>query len=482
VLAVLCLGQSVVLLDTTVVNVAIPAIINGLPASLDQILWVINGYILTYAALLITAGRLGDLYGPKRLFLVGLALFAAASVGCGLAQDPGQLIAARVAQGIGGALLTPQSLSMITQVFPAGRRGAAFGVWGSVAGIAAAAGPTVGGLLVATLGWRWVFYVNLPIGLAGIALGAAVLPELGSGRRHRLDLVGTALVSVALFLLAYGLIEGEPRHWGQVWGPVTVPMLMVGGLLVLCAFWLVERQRQGREPLLPFAVLRDRNFALMAFVVAALPCGLGAMLFLTLIYLQSALGMGAFAAGATVAAAPLVSVFVAPTAGRLIDRFGGKYVLVAGFGLFAAGIGYIGAVAAVDSTWLDLLPGLLVFGVGMGVAASPAAVVAMRDIEPSMSGAASGVFNTTRLCGSLLGSAAVGALLQARLAVSLPAASSYAAGLTAAVRVSYLLPVAVLLLAALVTLGVRERRPAAQLPPPEPSTRPAAVGYAGPAD
>src|SRR5881409_3363621 len=191
ILLVLCLGFFMILLDLTVVNVTIPSIIDGLHAGLDEILWVLNAYILVYAVLLITAGRLGDMYGAKRLFLIGLAVFTLASIGCSLAQSPGQLILARIIQGVGGALLTPQTLSVLTVIFPADKRGAAFGIWGAVAGVATVAGPTLGGLIVTHWGWSWIFFVNLPVGVVALVLAAVVMPNLKLNRRHRLDLVGT---------------------------------------------------------------------------------------------------------------------------------------------------------------------------------------------------------------------------------------------------------------------------------------------------
>src|SRR3989440_5433123 len=227
VLLVLTTGFFMILLDTTIVNVAIPAMSTGLNTTLDQILWVLNAYILVYAVLLITAGRLGDLYGPKQLFLIGLVLFTLASAACGLAQTPGELIAARVAQGVGGALLTPQTLSVITMIFPPDKRGAAFGIWGATAGIATVAGPVVGGWLVTDFGWRWIFFVNVPVGIVALIGAAIVMPNLKLNRRHRLDWVGTVLATAGLFLITFGLIEGQPHHWGKVWGPVTIVEMIV---------------------------------------------------------------------------------------------------------------------------------------------------------------------------------------------------------------------------------------------------------------
>ncbi|MFI0423551.1 DHA2 family efflux MFS transporter permease subunit [Spongiactinospora sp. 9N601] len=454
VLVVLCLGQCVVLLDTTIVNAAIPSMVSGLGASVDEILWIGSSYLLAYAVLLVTSGRLGDLYGQKRLFVTGLLLFTAASAACGAAQSPGQLVAARVVQGVGAALLTPQSLALISRIFPADRRGRALGVWGSMVGLAAAAGPTAGGLLISTLGWRWVFYINLPIGAVVVVLALLVLPTLPAAGGRRLDVMGTVLITAGLGLLVFGLIEGEPNGWSPF-----ILALIGAGVLLLAVFLAVERDRQDREPLLPFAMLRERNFTVTSLVVWTLPCSLGAMLFLTMIYLQTVLGISALHAGLLVAVAPLVSVFVSPLSGRLIDAFHGKYVMIGGFALFALGIGVLALSATPDATALDLLPGLAVFGVGMGIASAPPGAVALRGIGEAHAGAASGLFNMSRVCGNALGGATVGALLQARLAAwdgSLtPSGEAGRAALAHAVRETYLFPIGVLLLAVAVSFAVR---------------------------
>ncbi|GAB2701735.1 MFS transporter [Kitasatospora kifunensis] len=441
-----CFTQAVVLLDTTAVNVAVPSVAHGLHAGMDQVLWMINAYLLAYAVLLATGGRLGDLFGPRRIFLIGLAVFVLASAACGAAQTPEQAIIARVFQGVGGALQTPQAMAIITRMFPADRRGAALGVWGSFAGIVAAAGPTLGGLMVSWLGWRGIFYLNLPVGLIGSVLVVLLVPRLASARRRRIDLLGSAVLTVGMLGVVYGLIEGPPHHWGALLGPLTTPVVIAAGVLLLGVFLLVERGRQERDPLVPFTILRNRNFTVMAVVVSVLPCGLGGVLLLTPLYLQEVQKFSAFRAGLLIAAAPLVSIFVAPYSGKLCDRFGGKYVMVAGLLLFGTGIGLLAGLIRTQSGWAALLPGLFFVGLGMGVAFAPAGVVAFARIPPEMSGAASGVFNTTRLCGSLLGSASVAALLQAQLSHG---------GVTHAVRVTYLLPVAVLAAGALVTLLVR---------------------------
>jgi len=428
VLTTLCLGFFMILLDTTIVNIAIPDLSTSLDASLDQILWIVNAYVLVYAVLLITAGRLGDLYGPKQLFIIGLVVFTLASAACGFATSPGQLVAARVVQGVGGALLTPQTLSVITVIFPPERRGAAFGVWGGVAGVATVTGPTLGGYLVTDWGWEWIFFVNVPIGVVTIALAAVVMPKLKLNRRHRLDWTGTVLATVGLFLITYGLIEGESHHWGKVWGPITIPELIGAGALVMVAFFVHQYATRAKEPLVPFSIFSDRNFSLMNWVVGAISFGMLGLFLPLVIYLQSVIGLSALQAGIAVAPMSLLSMVIAPFAGRAADRMGGKWILFAGLTLWSSGMGLVVWLARADAGQWTLLPGLLVAGAGLGMTFAPLQTIAMRDIAPQVAGAASGLINTSRQLGGVIGSAAVGALLQAQLATALPHAARDEAG------------------------------------------------------
>jgi EmrB/QacA subfamily drug resistance transporter len=423
VLTALCLGFFMILLDTTIVNVAIPSLSEGLHASLSDILWILNAYILVYAVLLITAGRLGDLFGPKLLFLAGLTIFTAASVACGFAQNPGQLIVFRIAQGLGGALLTPQTLSVITIIFPPDRRGAAFGVWGAVAGVATLAGPVLGGWLVTNFNWRWIFFVNLPVGIATLVMTMVVMPSIKVNRRHRLDIPGVLLSTAALFLITFGLIEGQSYHWGRVWGPVTIVELIIAGGVLLAVFLYLQWVERNREPLVPFSIFRDRNFSILSFVVMAIAFGMFGMFLPLTIFLQSVLGLSAFQAGLTFAPMSLISMVIAPFAGRLADR-AGKWILLAGLAFFATGMGIIIASSRLGMSRWHLLPGLIVAGIGLGMTFAPLQTVAMRNIQPQMAGAASGLINTTRQLGGVVGSAAVGALLQAQLADKLKASAA----------------------------------------------------------
>src|SRR5256886_11597831 len=237
VLVVLTTGFFMILLDTTIVNVAIPAMSAGLHTTLDQILWVVNAYVLTYAVLLITAGRLGDLYGQRNVFAIGLLVFTVASALCGFSQSPTQLIAARVVQGVGGAMLTPQTLAILTSIFPPERRGAAFGIWGGVAGLATLAGPTGGGALITWVSWPSIFFINVPIGIAALIATFAIIPDLRPGRQHGWDVIGIIVATAGLFAIVFGLIEGERYNWCQIGSyPVTIPHVIGTGAELMVRF------------------------------------------------------------------------------------------------------------------------------------------------------------------------------------------------------------------------------------------------------
>ncbi len=418
VLVVLTTGFFMILLDTTIVNVAIPAMSTGLSASLDEILWVLNAYVLVYAVLLITAGRLGDLFGQRNLFAIGLAVFTLASALCGLAQNSTELIAARIVQGVGGALLTPQTLSIITSIFPPERRGAAFGLWGGVAGLATIAGPTIGGALITWVDWRWIFFINIPIGIGALIATFAIVPDLRPGRSHGWDVVGVALATTGLLGIVFGLIEGQRYNWGEIGSyGVTIPEVIGGGVVLMIVFIVWERFQA--EPLVPLSLFAERNFSVANWIAAAISFGMLSMFLPVTIYLQSVRGFSAFLAGLTFAPMSLTSMFVAPFAGRLVDRIGGKYILMTGISLFTIGFGLVAYVAGPDSTWATFLVPAIIAGAGMGMTFAPMTTVAMRNIEPRMAGAASGILNTTRQLGAVIGSAVIGALLQNQLATAL---------------------------------------------------------------
>jgi EmrB/QacA subfamily drug resistance transporter len=418
-LLVLSLGFFVVLLDTTIVNVAIPTMLPSLHASLDQMLWVVNAFLLTYAVLLLTGGRLGDILGQRNLFVVGLGAFTVASAVCGLAQDANQLIAARAFQGVGAAILTPQTLVIAVAIFPAERRGAAFGILAGVTGLAALAGPTLGGLIVTYLDWRWIFFVNLPVGLTGIALALRLVPDLRPGKRHRLDLVGATLATAGLTGLVFGLIEGQRYDWGAVAGTwMTIPEIIGAGVVLLGVFLVWERSQA--EPLVPLALFRNRNFAIMVWLSALWSFALFGMMLTTTIDLQSVLGMSAVQSGLTVISLTVVMVLTGPVAGRLTDRIGSRSILALGFVLFAGGVAAVAGVESVTASSLTFLLPLAVAGLGLGCIIAPLMTEAMREVPPVLTGAASGTLNTSRQVGAAIGAAVIGgAVLQHQLASAL---------------------------------------------------------------
>jgi EmrB/QacA subfamily drug resistance transporter len=435
ILLVVSLGFFMTLLDLTIVNIAIPNMLTSLHASLDDILWVINAYALVLAVLVITAGRLGDLIGPRIMFLGGIAVFTAASAACGLAPSPGWLIGFRAVQGLGAAMLMPQTLTIITNTFPPERRGAAFGVWGAVAGVATVAGPTLGGLLVSAFDWRWIFFVNLPIGVIVLLITPVIIPDLRMGRRHRIDVPGVLLASAGLLAICYGLVEGQKYNWGTITSFVSIPLILGLGVALLIAFLVVQKLTQQREPLVPFAVFRDRNFSVINWVSGVLAVGMMGIFLPLTIFFQSVLGFSALKAGLTMAPASLMSMFVAPAAGRMTDKIGGKYILMSGLLLFAGGMGWVALIAHPGSEWQSFLGPLVVAGIGMGCIFAPLVTTAMRNIKPQMAGAASGVLNTVRQVGLVIGTAAVGALLQNQLVSAMATqASSRSAALPPQVR------------------------------------------------
>ncbi|WJK35187.1 DHA2 family efflux MFS transporter permease subunit [Solwaraspora sp. WMMA2065] len=406
VLAVLSLAYFLTQLDVAVLAVAVPSIMADLDASADQVVWSLSAYIFLLAMALITAGRLGDLYGRRRIFLIGVAVFTAASVAAGLAQGPGQLIAARAVQGLGAALLTPQTLALLMEAFPPDRRGTAFGIRGAVGGIAAISGPAAGGVLVSTLDWRWIFWLNLPLGLLMLVVGRLVLPEVAQRVRRRLDVTGVVLASAVLFCLAFGISQGERYGWNAgIWATLGVSGVCVA------AFLAQQRRRQDREPLVPFTLFRQRNFPLMnGFSLTTSGTVIGLVLVLSL-YFQQVLGLDAWAAGLMIVPASLFSTLLDPVAGKLADRVQGRYLLLVGAVATVAGMAWAAVEMRDGATWTAFVAPMCVIGVGNAFLFTPLAVVALSDVEQQQAGAASGVLITSLQIGSMLGAAAVGALL-----------------------------------------------------------------------
>lgn len=449
VLVVLLLGFFMILLDITIVNVAIPAIERGLNTSYDRILWILNGYTLVYAVLLITAARLGDMFGPKLLFLIGLVLFTCASGACAFATSDTELIAFRVVQGVGGALLTPQTLSIITSIFPPEQRGVAFGLWGALAGVASTVGPILGGWLVTDFAWQAIFFINVPIGIVTVVLIVLLMPEVRSNFRHDLDLRGVLLVSAGLFLGIFALIEGQHYSWGPIngvgafsigptrWSAISIYSLLVYAAIILAVF--VWAETKAREPILPLTLMRIRNFSLGCGIYTLL--GLAIFPFFTpfTIFMQSILGFSAIRSGLTTVPLSAALIVASPVAGTLATRGYGKQVLVAGMLTAGAGFLLVVKVLALDNTsWSYTVP-LVLTGIGMGCSFAPLTTLIMRDVRASDAGGASGFLNMVQQVGGTLGQAMVGAVLSNRVAESFaPQAAQIAPRIPGAFRGHFL--------------------------------------------
>ena len=406
-LAVVCVAVFMLLLDITIVNVALPDIAKSLHANFSAIQWVIDAYSLMLAALLLTAGSLGDLLGRKRIFIAGLVIFSLASLACGLANSSTLLNLMRGVQGIGGAIMFAQSLALIAQEFQGRERGTAFGIWGATVGASVAVGPLIGGVLTETLGWEWVFFVNVPIGAAAVALAISKMHESRDPQAPPIDWLGAVTFSGGLFLLVFALIRGNPEGWGS---PLIVAML-IAAVLLLVAFFAIESRISN--PMLDLALFKVRTFTGASITAFGLSASMFAMfLFLTL-YLQIGLGESPLNAGLHFLPITLVSFVVAPISGRLSTSVPVRLLMGGGLLLVALGLLLMhGLEPRPKGEWTDLLPGFLVAGFGIGLINPPLAQTAVGVVDPRRSGMASGINTTFRQVGIATGIAALGAVYQ----------------------------------------------------------------------
>jgi EmrB/QacA subfamily drug resistance transporter len=423
-LLVVSAATAMLLLDVTVVNVALPAIRGDLGASFGEMQWVIDAYALTLAATLLSAGALADRIGRRAVFVAGLAAFTACSALCAAASSPLFLDLARAAQGVGAAAMFASSLALLANEFQDSERGFALGVWGGVTGAALAIGPLVGGVLTDELDWRWIFLVNLPIGGLLIWLTARSLPESREERARPLDLAGMVTFGVACFLATYGLIRGNEDGWGNF----TIVSALVGAAVFLAAFVAVERRTEA--PMLPLSLFRIPAFTGTALVAFAQSVALYPLLLFVAIYLQNGLGLSPTATGLRILPLTLVLVVVAPISGRLTNRLPLRLPLTTGLVLIGVGLLLMRAIDA-DSEWTALLPGLLVGGLAIGVI-SPALAAAMVSVLPvERSGLASGINNTFRQLGIAIGIAGLGAIFEHHVGEALATRAGIVAGLDA---------------------------------------------------
>ena len=472
----LVIGFFMILVDTTIVSVANPAIKAALDPetnNLDNVVWVTSAYLLAYAVPLLITGRLGDRFGPKNIYLIGLAVFTLASLACGLSPTLGALIAFRAVQGLGAAMMTPQTMAVITRTFPPNQRGAAMGLWGATSGVAMLVGPLAGGLLVDGLGWEWIFFINIPVGIVGFVLAWILVPKLET-HPHRFDLVGVVLSAVALFLIVFGLQEGETYDWGVIWGPITVWGLILAGAVVLALF-IWQQAKTKSEPLVPLELFRDRNFSVANIGIATVGFTVTSMSLPLMFFIQLGRGLTPTEAALLLVPMAVAAGVLSPIAGRWLDRTDPRVLLVPGLLLVTGSLVLYSFLMNVDTPiWMFLIPSFIM-GVGNAGMWGPLATTATRNLAPRQAGAGAGIYNTMRTIGSVLGSASIAVFMQARLEANLPGASEAAAGFgegtlppqiaepfSTAMAQAILLPAAVLLIGVVAVLFLRR-------PPPTPT-------------
>jgi EmrB/QacA subfamily drug resistance transporter len=403
-----CLATFMLLLDVTVVNVALPDIRQELGGSFTDMQWVVDAYALGLASILLAAGSLGDLVGRRLVFLTGIAVFVAASFGCGLAGTPTVLNIARAVQGLGGAMMFATSLALIAQEFPPNERGTAIGLWGATTGFSVAVGPVIGGVITEHLGWEWIFFVNVPVGLATMAMTLAQVPEGERDKTTRVDWGGLVTFSGALFCLVLALIRGNDEGWGS---PLIVGLFAASVVLML-AFVVTELRIES--PMLDLHLFRIPAFTGAQITAFVLHATMFSMFLYIVIYVQSILGYSPLEAGIRFLPISVLSFLVAPVSGKLVERLPVRAFLGGGLALIGIGLLLMGGLDPGDD-WTTLLPGFVICGIGIGCVNPPLATAAIGVVEPRQSGAASGINNTFRQVGIATGIAALGALFQARV-------------------------------------------------------------------
>ena len=412
-LYVLCLGVLMIVLDTTVVTVALPSIQASLGFSDTGLVWVLNAYMLTFGGFLLLGGRLGDLYGNRRLFLLGLVSFTVASLACGVAPTRAVLVVARAVQGVGGAVVAAVALALIMNLFTEpGERAKAMGVYGFICAAGGSIGGVLGGVLTGLLNWHWIFLINLPIGIGVFVMCLRLLPQdTPAAVRPKLDVIGAVLVTLGLMTVVYAIVGGNAEGWTS---PRTLGLLAVGGAL-LVAFFGVEARVQ--DPLMPLHLLRLRNLSGANVIAVLWAAGMFAWFVITALYLQRVLGYDPLQVGlAFIPADLLMAIFSISLSARLVMKFGIRTPLWVGLVIAAIGLALI-AMAPVDGTYLvHVLPGMMLLGVGGGMAFNPMLLAAMNDVGESESGLASGIVNTAFMMGGALGLAVLASVADSRTA------------------------------------------------------------------
>jgi EmrB/QacA subfamily drug resistance transporter len=434
-LIIVCLGYLMIVLDVTIVGVALPSIREDLGFSPSALAWVANAYMLTFGGFLLLAGRLGDLFGHRRLFLIGIALFTLASLGAGLAASPAQLVGFRAVQGLAGAIASAAALSLIVTLFTEPvERAKAMGVFGFVAAGGGTIGVLLGGILTDALSWHWIFLVNVPIGAAVLVLARLMLPRTqAASASRRLDMAGAVTVTASLVLSVYAIVNGNEAGWSSA---RTLGLLAAAGLL-LASFVTIEARTSA--PLVPLGLFRRRNLSTSNVVGVLWAAAMFAWFFLSALYLQLVLGYSPLQVGLAFLPANLImAVLSLGLSARLVTRFGVKAPLAAGLLLAAAGLALF-ARAPADGTFIvDVLPNMILLGVGAGTAFNPVLLAAMNDVEPSEAGLASGVVNTSFMMGGALGLAILASVAASRSASLLASGDAQVTALTGGYHTAFL--------------------------------------------
>jgi EmrB/QacA subfamily drug resistance transporter len=455
-LAAVSFGLFMIMLDNTVVNVALPSIQEDIGADLSELQWIVTGYALSFAALMLIGGKLADAYGRRLIFVIGILVFTGASLWCGLADSGNMLILARVVQGMGAALMNPATLSIIAATFAPKERGMAIGIWAGVSALALAIGPLVGGLLTEHLSWHWIFFVNIPVGVVAVAASFLLITESKDTTHESLDLPGLGTSALGLFALTYGLIEANTYGWtsGRIVGSFVV------AIVSLTAFVVIERRR--RAPMLDLSLFRSGTYAGANIAMLLVALAMFGVFFFVSLYMQNVLGYSAVQAGAAFLPMTILIILVAPVAGKLSDRFGSRWLMTIGMVLLGVQLLYLSQLGT-DATFWNLLPGFLVGGLGMAMTMTPTAAAATRAVPVEKSGVGSAVLNAMRQVGGSVGVALMGAIVAAE-ASGRPGVEGFMAGFERSLLVAAVIAFAGSIVAfALVRQEAEEETPVAEL-------------------
>jgi len=457
-LGALSFALFMIMLDNTIVNVALPAIKSDLGIGTSELEWVVTAYALTFAVLLLTGGKLGDLYGRRLIFTIGLVIFTASSLACGLSSSAAELIGARAVQGVGSALMMPATLSIITATFAARERGMAIGIWAGVSAMALAIGPLLGGVITENISWNWIFFVNVPIGILGVIAAIVVVPESrDTSHEQRLDPLGLVTSGIGLLALVYALIEGHNFGWTSA----RIVGLFLVAALGLAAFVFVESRQ--RLPLLDLTLFRNGTFTGANIVAILVTLAMFGIFVFFPIYMQTFLGWSPIQSGAALLPWTLLIVIFAPIAGKLTDRVGSRWLITGGMTTVALCCLELSTVTVSSSFW-HMLPGFVLGGLGMSFVMTPMSAAVMGAAPVDKAGVASGVLNTFRQVGVALGIAIMGAIITNREAAALRAGAdpshAFVHGLTFGMRVSAVICLGGALAAALL---IRQYRQADQV-------------------